>query len=46
VTLGAEPDDGVAALKQLIASRKNKIDNTVALGCLLVATAMPEYQLC
>jgi uncharacterized protein (DUF1800 family) len=46
VTLGSEPDDGVAALKQLIASRKNKIDNTVALGCLLVATAMPEYQLC
>lgn len=44
ITLGFAPDAGVASLKAMLASR-GRIDNNAALGCLLAATAMPEYQL-
>lgn len=46
IALGAQPDAGVQALKELLASKGNTINQSTALGCLLLATAMPEYQLC
>jgi uncharacterized protein (DUF1800 family) len=46
LSLGSAPDHGVAALQAFMKSRENKIDQDTLTGCLLLITAMPEYQLC
>jgi uncharacterized protein (DUF1800 family) len=47
-TLGtAHPTDAsVATLKNYLASKQDRINDETVLGCVLIATAMPEYQLC
>jgi uncharacterized protein (DUF1800 family) len=46
LTLGSAPDHAVGALKAFMQSRNNRIDQETLVGCLLLITAMPEYQLC
>ncbi|MFN7614296.1 MAG: DUF1800 family protein, partial [Phycisphaerae bacterium] len=46
LTLGTAPDHAVLALRDFLKSRKNEVNQETILGCLLLITAMPEYQLC
>jgi uncharacterized protein (DUF1800 family) len=46
VTLGQTPAAAFDALRNYLKSNGDKIDQTTASGMLLLATAMPEYQLC
>ena len=46
VTLGQSPAAAFDALRTYLASNDNRIDQTTASGMVLLATAMPEYQLC
>jgi len=46
VTLGQYPRPAAEALRSFLASNDNKINATTVTGMILLATAMPEYQLC
>jgi uncharacterized protein (DUF1800 family) len=44
--LGDAPDAGVGAVRGYLRSQRDRIDNDTLTHCLLIITAMPEYQLC
>jgi uncharacterized protein (DUF1800 family) len=46
VTLGQAPPKATATLRTFLRENKDVIDQKTASGMLLLATAMPEYQLC
>lgn len=46
VSMGYAPDALVASLTSYLQDRGNVIDNASITGCLLLATASPEYNLC
>jgi uncharacterized protein (DUF1800 family) len=46
VTLGQSPSTAREMLLKFLAENDNKIDNKIVTGLTLLATAMPEYQLC
>jgi len=46
VTLGQTPQPAIAALRSYLSANRDKVTAETATGMLLLATAMPEYQLC
>ncbi|MBX3384051.1 MAG: DUF1800 domain-containing protein [Phycisphaeraceae bacterium] len=46
VTLGQTPSDGTETLRGFLRANGDRVNEQTVLGMLLLATAMPEYQLC
>jgi uncharacterized protein (DUF1800 family) len=46
VTLGQRPSAARAALTEFLEGKGNEVNNATVTGLVLLATAMPEYQLC
>jgi hypothetical protein len=46
VTLGQRPESGRKAMLEYLAEKDNEINIGTVTGLILLATAMPEYQLC